>query len=254
MYSAVIAFLAGNLTFPLLADPPDRWWGLGLVAVAPALVLAPRLRLPAWGLAGFLWTLTWTWPGFPLQLPQALETADLRVEGWVASIPKKTYRRIRFELRVDTLRHGDTPIPFTGKLDLSWYDTPPPLRVGDKWRLSVRLKRPRGMANPGGSDYERWLFVKGIAARGYVRPQPPPRRLVQAARYPIDRYRQQLVERFSRLLPGNPYSGILTALAVGDRQYIQTWQWEVFTSTAAASQVNGNTTAPTIILNEASSL
>ncbi|WP_413773898.1 DUF4131 domain-containing protein, partial [Coxiella burnetii] len=34
--------------------------------------------------------------------------------------------------------------------------------VGDKWRLTVKLKPPHGLSNPGGFDYQRWLFIHGI--------------------------------------------------------------------------------------------
>ncbi|MEZ5583383.1 MAG: hypothetical protein R3F37_12125 [Candidatus Competibacteraceae bacterium] len=47
----------------------------------------------------------------------------------------------------------------------------------------------------GGFDYERWLFIQGIVAQGYVRPWPEPRLLSKAARYPVDRFRQRLAER-----------------------------------------------------------
>ena len=42
-----------------------------------------------------------------------------------------------------------------------------------------------------------------------------------------DRYRQRIVDTFHRLLPGNPYAGILAALAVGDESGITPWQWEL---------------------------
>jgi competence protein ComEC len=32
----------------------------------------------------------------------------------------------------------------------------------------VKLKRPRGFRNPGGFDYERWLFQQRLRATGYV--------------------------------------------------------------------------------------
>lgn len=226
-----IAFLCGILIFHTLAELPDRRWGLlGL----PILVLGaylPRLRLLGLATLGFLWALASTGAGLPIQLPSNLESEDLWVEGWVASIPEPSFRHTRFELEVDNLRDGEAIIPFVGRLRLAWYNTPPSLRVGDKWGLTVRLKRPRGLANPGGYDYERWLFVNRIAARGYVREYPPPRLLEQATRYSIDHFRQQLTEHFLSLLPNNPYTGILIALAVGERQWISQRQWEIFTRT-----------------------
>jgi competence protein ComEC len=46
-----------------------------------------------------------------------------------------------------------------------------PVRAGERWRFTVRLKRPHGNLNPHGFDYEAWLFERGIRATGYVRPK-----------------------------------------------------------------------------------
>lgn len=232
MYLGSLAFLCGILIFHTLAVLPPYWWGLlGLPIIGGLGLGISRLRLPVLVLVGLLWALVRTDPGLPLQLPSYLESQDLRVQGWVASIPKPSFWRTRFQLEVDSLRHGDTVVPLRGKLQLAWYDTPVFLQVGDKWEFTVRLKRPRGLANPGGYDYERWLFTKEIAARGYVRDHPQPRLLEEGTRYPLDRFRQRLAERLLVQLPDNPYTGILMALAVGERQKITAEQWEVFTRT-----------------------
>ena len=231
MRAGALAFLAGNLCLHSLSTLPGRWWGLGLAAVGLIMLFIPALRLPAWGAAGFLWTLLLTTPPSQLQLSAELEGRDLQVEGSIASIPRPQPRRTRFELAADSVRLGDVPLPFKGKLDLSWYELTAPLRAGDRWCLTVRLERPHGLANPGAADYERWLFAKGVAARGYVRPHPEPVLLQTAARYPVDQFRQGLIERFERLLSGNPFTGILTALAVGESHAISPWQWEIFTRT-----------------------
>ncbi len=43
------------------------------------------------------------------------------------------------------------------------------MHSGEKWQLLVKLKRPHGLFNPHGFDYEKWLFHQGIGATGYVR-------------------------------------------------------------------------------------
>jgi Ribonuclease G/E len=42
------------------------------------------------------------------------------------------------------------------------------VRAGERWRFSVRLRRPHGQANPVGLDYEAWLLERNIRATGYV--------------------------------------------------------------------------------------
>ncbi|MGF1527522.1 MAG: DNA internalization-related competence protein ComEC/Rec2 [Candidatus Competibacterales bacterium] len=199
--------------------------GLALVAVRWR-----SARLWAFGGAGALWVLLAA-PPLASQLPVALEGVDLQVEGWIASLPSSHGRRSRFQLAVKHLTHHDRPLAWRGRLLLSLYDDTLPLAVGDRWRLTVRLSRPRGLSNPGGFDYERWLFVNDIAARGYVRPSPPPERLGTAETHGLDRLRDQLSRDWRATLEGRPFAGILVALAVGDRRWMGEDQWALLTRT-----------------------
>ncbi len=235
MRLGAVAFLAGILLLHTLPELPARSWALALPVVIPALIFIPPLRWPAWGMAGFLWAVLLAAP--PATFPNELEGVELEVEGWIAAIPDREPRSLRFEFEVARAQRGEQPIPLIGRLRLSWWDDNerskddaeqrPELRVGDRWRFMVRLKRPHGLLNPGSFDYERWLYAKGIIATGSIRAHSPPQRLAEAERYPLDRYRQQVVDTFHRLLPGNPYTGILAALAVGDESGITPWQWEL---------------------------
>ena len=241
MRLGAIAFLIGVLLLHAQPELPSRNWALALPAVLLAMALLPRLRLPAWGAAGFLYALLLAPP--PMALPAALEGAELWVEGWIATLPDREWRNTRFEFVVDQATDGKQSVSLlTGqRLRLAWWregesggtatDSPPTLRVGDRWGFAVRLKRPRGLLNPGGFDYERYLYAKGIIATGALRTLPPPRLLAQSERYPLDRYRQRVVESFERRLPDHPGAGILAALAVGEEGGITPWQWDVFNRT-----------------------
>lgn len=198
--------------------------------------------------AGFFWTsLTahWLLAG---ELPKQLEGQDVMVEGLIASLPESSssssagQQRMSFQFVPDRLEWRGEPQPLPGKLLLSWYQHPPPLRVGERWRLRVRLKRPHGFMNPGGFDYEAWLFRQGIRAKGYVRearksagqdePAVVNQRLAAAAgAYPVHQLRQRLRERLQLALKDHPLRGIVLALAIGDRQQIDRSQWQVLTRT-----------------------
>ncbi len=241
MRLAALAFLAGILCLHAWPAPPlpTRLWTLALPGVALALVFIPRLRLPACVLAGFLWALLLAPPLVP---PSTWEGGPLWVEGWIASLPDRARRVTRFDLVVDRAwRDGQPLAQLAGRrVRLSWWRDgdsaedgsaaaeSPPLQVGERWGFAVRLKPPRGLYNPGGFDYERRLYASGIVATGALRAQPPPRRLAMAERYPLDRYRQRVVDSFARLLPQHPLAGVLTALAVGEDGGITPQQWEVF--------------------------
>ena len=237
MRLGIIAFLCGNLIFLSLHELPDPNWSWWVLAAAVSLfVCVPRLQLFVWVSAGFCWALFSVTPA-QMQLPSTLEGIDLRVTGWIVDIPTPFYRGTRFYLDVESLSHGNKTIPFKGQLRLSWYEDngiSSSLRSGDHWAFTVRLKRPRGLVNPGGFDYERWLYVNRIYASGYVRALPAPERIEPVSRYTLDRFRQRMAEQTQRLLPHNPYSGILTALAVGERRDIVQEQWDVFTRTGTS--------------------
>ncbi len=244
MRLGAIAFLFGILALQTLPELPARNWTLALPGVLLILALIPRLRLPAWGAMGFLWALLLAPP--PATWPVALEGAEATLEGWIAAIPDREGRSVRFEFEVAPTSDKSLATPLAGRrLRLSWWDEAqtaadeedapemahPALRVGDRWLFTVRLKKPWGLRNPGGFDYERWLHAKGIVATGSIRSQPPPRRLAEAERYPLDRYRQYIADRFAQQLPSNPYVSILIALAVGEQGGVPSWQWEVFNRT-----------------------
>ena len=233
MIGAALAFLSGVLLFHLLSSVPHGAW----LATAP-LVLWGLWRwswcwLPGWLVLGWLWTLGWALPG--AQLPLELERADLIAEGWIADLPQYRHRHTRFDFTLDQLRDGEQVIPLSGKLRLSWYQTPPPqLQVGDRWQFTVRLLRPRGSHNPGGFDYERWLYVNRIAATGYVVDRFQPQHLATAERHALNRLRQQIRERLHTWVADERYRGLLTALAIGDRQDIDPQQWQVLQITGTS--------------------
>ena len=51
---------------------------------------------------------------------------------------------------------------------VSWFEAPVVPAIGEVWQLELRLRRPRGGANPGVFDVETWWFREKIHAVGYV--------------------------------------------------------------------------------------
>ena len=108
------------------------------------------------------------------------------------------------------------------------------LRPGDRWQLQVRLKRPHGMRNPGGFDYERWLFQNQIWATGYVRKHIDNRYLGATGKATIHAMRQRVGETLMALLDGEPQAGLIKALAIGHRDAMSSEQWRVLRDTGTA--------------------
>jgi competence protein ComEC len=105
----------------------------------------------------------------------------------------------------------------------------------------VRLKRPHGNINPGGFDLEAWLLERNLRATGYVRESPDNRRVCafggRATDY-VQRARERIRNRIAQALPGAPYAGVLTALAIGDQRAIPEAQWSVFNRTGVTHLVS----------------
>lgn len=148
-------------------------------------------------------------------------------------------RGSRFELRVQRLIVDEKTLSSPEIIGLAWYKNVPNLRVGDAWRLEVRLKRPHGQRNPGGFDQEASLFQRGVRATGYVRDSEINRPLSEVNyRYSIDRWRGELAEKINVAMEGSPFSGMVTALTIGDARDISAAQWEVLRRTGTTHLIS----------------
>ena len=127
---------------------------------------------------------------------------------------------------------GDARLP--NKIRLSWFDPPVKLRNGDNWQLEIRLRRPRGNRNPGGFDYEAWLFRERIAAVGYV-VKSHRNHLLRAERLsPVEELRIRFVRRIGGLVEDPESAAVLLAVVVGARHEITGDQWERYAATGTS--------------------
>lgn len=227
--------------------PPLAWaWVLALPAASWFLPLDRRralgfLRRGLLGAgflaAGFLWA-AWLADGrLADALPLEWEGRDLEIVGVVADLPRSNAASTRLEFDVEQVLSPGARVP--RHVALSWFrergmEAAPAVRAGERWRLSVRLKRTHGSANPHGFDFEAWALERGIRATGYVR-RAETNALLDASAgeldYRLQRLRQDIRDRFLAVLGERPYGGVLVALAVGDQNAIPRDQWQVFTRT-----------------------
>ncbi|MEE9451541.1 MAG: ComEC/Rec2 family competence protein, partial [Gammaproteobacteria bacterium] len=234
MYLWAITFFLGTLflsTRASLLSQPLAW--LILLAAGILALLACQqnwrlLRLPAAFALGFAWAMCYSAWQLSWELPTELEGKDVVIEGVIASIPSYQFPRARFEFAVKSFNGQKLATKFS----LSWYQKPPPLKVGERWRLQVRVKRPHAFANPGSFDYEAWLFQQGIRANGYVR-ESSQNELLGRSRlsYPVDQIRQTIGERLWAILGDAPSLAIVQALTIGERQAMSADQWQVLRAT-----------------------
>ena len=244
----IILFVAGIALLQQQALLPPLAWA---AALPPLLVLAWLARAQRWLFAGamavccvsagFFYAATRAQLRMDDALPPVWEGRDVQIVGVVASLPQHYERSVRFEFDVERVITPDAVVP--SHIALNWWGSLakegsrgslPDLKPGERWQLSVRLRRPRGSANPHGFDYEAWLFERDIRATGSVRPKSGSRRIdtmVHKPAYWIEATRERLRARILQALPDQPYAGVLAALAIGDQRAIPADQWQIFTRT-----------------------
>ena len=197
---------------------------------------------------GFAWAAALAHLRLSDRLDPELEGRAVLVSGVVAGLPQAFERGVRFDFDVES---PETGVP--RRIVLSSYGgfAPDdsqgvlPVRAGERWRFTVRLRRPHGSANPHGFDYEAWLLERGIRATGYVRmpsrragderAQIAPERLAdRVPQYWLERLREAAREKIRSALPERPYAGVLIALAIGDQNAIGPGQWQLFARTGVS--------------------
>lgn len=255
----ILGFAAGAAWLQTQASLPSHAGAALFLVVVLGMLAALLLRLHAhWRSAaalvagvglGFFWAAWLAHAALAPQLALADEGQDITVTGTVASLPYRFEQGVRFNFAVEEAVVAEVP-PL---IALSWYagfraevtNAVGDVQPGERWRLTVRLQRPHGNANPRGFDYEVWLLEQGVRATGYVRPQPradmPNLRL--AAFVPgfgnvVEASRAALRSRIARSLEGKQYAGVIVALVVGDQRAIAQSDWQVFNRTGVSHLIS----------------
>jgi competence protein ComEC len=248
MRCAILGFTAGVLALQTSATLPSSAVMLGCVAGALLCIGLARYckGLAAGGAAtgaglllGYAWSALLAHHALAHALPSTDEGRDLTVIGVVDGLPYRFEQGLRFNLLVErTLTPGASVPP---RVALSWYagrngeaGLPEQLNPGERWRLTVRLQRPHGNANPSGFDYEAWLLEQGLRATGYVREDAGNARLdafVPGVGTLVERSRAMLRDRIVKTLEGRQFAGVIVALVIGDQRGIDQADWQVFNRT-----------------------
>jgi competence protein ComEC len=189
--------------------------------LAACLVVAASSRRP-WPLA-FALGLALTWfaagRGLDRRLDPALEGRDLSIQGVVVSVPQQRGEAVRFRLEV---RSPALP----ARIELSWLRPAFVPLAAERLDLVVRLRRPRGYANPGGTDQEARLLREGIGATGYVRSAVRGGRSAgELLAHPVLAARGTIDGRIRAALGERPATGIVSGLAVGLQDALDPGQW-----------------------------
>lgn len=219
MRTGMLALAAGLLALRFLPALPPPWLWL-LLVLGGVLALAFRRVVPALFLLGLSWACLSAQWALNDRLSAELDGRTLWLEGQVVGLPDARSGVVRFQLEDVRSRRAELP----QRLRLTWH-AGPQVRAGDRWRLAVRLQRPRGLVNPHVFDHEAWLMARRIGATGTVKAGELLSPAQGAAGWRDDlRQRLRMVDAFGR-------EGAIAALVLGDDSGLSAADWRLLQDT-----------------------
>ncbi|WP_296224841.1 DNA internalization-related competence protein ComEC/Rec2 [Ralstonia sp. UBA689] len=262
----LIGLVAGCMALQRQAELVPVWQPVGALTLCLLLAFVARRRpillsalLVAGAIAaGFGWSDWRAQQRLSVALSQAWEGKDIVATGVVAELPHVTDDATRFLFQIESSNAGDA-VP--ARVRLSWYGTRswsgasqgegardrragiPDLRPGQRWQLTLRVKRPHSLTNPGGFDGEYAMLADDIRATGYVRTgkraQNVPLGEADAGFWVgVERWRAAVRRHILAALPDARYAPVIIALVVGDQSGIAREDWELFRRTGISHLVS----------------
>ena len=239
MRSWMIAFSLGIFFGGIIPGTPNSSYLLLLFVPVILSFRFSTYRLSAAYCLGLFWVLNWAVNSLDQLLPSELERKDFWVRGDIVNLPEVNGRNTQFTFKVESSCLEALPscefidgVLHEQLIQLSLYQRVE-LMPEQRWQFKVRLKRPHGFLNPGGFDYEAWLWQKEIRAIGYVRDDHANHLLEYKPSYNFQSLRYRFRVMLDRLFSNErlKHLNLIKALSIGDRRDITDEQWALFSST-----------------------
>lgn len=243
MYLSILSFVAGTISLQFFSKLPSNIIAVIILSLVLLFALIIHRTYPKkkklcgcflltfFALLGFNWSSFYAHQILKWSLNKNLEKQNVIIEGYITSLPKYDEEKMSFIFKMTHLNGKEEK----AKLLINWYkDYPkyPFLKVNDKWRLAVRLKRPHSNLNPGSFDVEKYFLVNSIRATGYVINNPLNARLNSNKFYfNINKLREYLNVKIKDSLRGLPFTNFISALVIGDQSGIDKTEWQVLRRT-----------------------
>ena len=176
-------------------------------------------------------------------IPSEIEKKDVEVQGKIGGLVRTVSYGTRFEFRVDKLSYASVNYPSPGIIRLTSYNPAIVPKAGEKWHFVVRLKRARGMQNPGaGFNYETALFQQRIRATGYIvsgrQESDSENRFWEiCCEMRVAALRADFANFLKYAVNDPTMSAVLTALTVGIRSDMDKPSWELLQNTGTVHLV-----------------
>lgn len=217
MVTGMLALAAGLLALGFMPVLPPGWLLL-LMAIGGLMLLPFRTHPVAFFLFGLAWACASGQWALDDRLPQSLDGQTRWLEGRVVGLPEPGAGVVRFELKDAQSRRERLP----RRIRLAWHGGPL-VNSGERWRLAVKLRRPAGLLNLHGFDYEAWLLARRIGATGTVKDG----QLLAPAR---QAWRDGLRQRLLAVEAQGRAAG-LAALVMGDGSGLTREDWQLLQDT-----------------------
>jgi competence protein ComEC len=235
-----LSLLAGVLLGLGAATPPDPYWTWACGITAAGVLLSPlRNQVVARRLALLLAGMTFVcisvirWQ----ELRLTPDSADTRVllTGTILTVPARNRAELGFDAEVRILE-GPGADQRPRRARLAWRDPTIEPRVGERWRLLVRLGRADETSNFTAPDRERAAFRERVHFTARVLPAAVNARLAPADAS-VDQLRARIARRIAVQVADPDAAGLITALAVGLTSGMSVDQWRVFNATGTTHLV-----------------
>lgn len=230
----MIGICLGIALAAFLTELPVVWFTAILVLIAIFIYLrgqTSKLKFGGVLLIGFCYGVAWGQWNLYHRLPPSSELVEIVVVGEITGIPQNDDRISRFMFDVEQVEGGSAQVVSRlRRLKLSWYNSEKELSPGQRWRLTVRLKPPVGLQNPGAADYTLHMLQRSVDAKGYVRNKDVMEVLTPAA-FSIDRWRYQLLGEIQALSLSSTAKATLSALLLGEKSALSDPQWRLLRDT-----------------------
>ncbi|MCX7123144.1 MAG: ComEC/Rec2 family competence protein [Gammaproteobacteria bacterium] len=168
---------------------------------------------------------TWvSWNFFTQKWPLGWFDQPVQVTGIVNALPQHRDHALRFWLKTHE-----------GVVELNWYQPFPDLKPGQVWQIWIKVKHPDFQNNPGEFDYAAYLKHQGVVASGYVQNRADNHLLASKPWLtPTESLRALVYQKVLLATHNLSMQGILVALILGDKTWLNPIQMEVFERTGTS--------------------
>lgn len=167
------------------------------------------------------------WQTQRLDQPRPFRPMTATVEATVVLVEPRD-RGARLTLDLET-RRDDLP----SRARVTARSLPDDLQVGDRVRLKARLLPPSEPVLPGGFDFGRWAYFKGLGAVGWVYGSVRRLSAPEEAGFSMAEVRHRIARHAVAVLPGET-GGVAAALLTGLRGDISDRVWAVMQNSGLA--------------------